>query len=325
MMAYTSMRFLPAPRWLALLLTLLPFAGWAQSACTISQQRASTNVTVATESEADADTVLSIPIRGWGTSLVNCEYSTTVNVKPVMPQLTYVRDVIIAGTTYPAYGWSATSSLVVFRYRIINSLEYYDEPLRLDRETPITFISAGGPIFQLAVGLVARGGPIIEERVDLGVVETSVAGSPSTRLYNSASVDIRPSSHSCRVRTDATVSLAPVQQHQLQRPGDSAAEQAAPARVRCSSAGLVARVRIDDAMDPGNISSVLTAASGTTASGVAVQLLRGGIPLAMGSQWDVTSDFSWIDQDLSARYIRTIDALTPGDIVGEAVITADLK
>lgn len=312
-------------RWLVLLLALLPLAGWAQSSCTVSGQRAATNLVVGTESEAEADTVLSIPIRGFGTSLVNCGYSTTVNVKPDMPQLTYVRDVVIAGTTYPAYGWSATSPLAVFRYRIVNSLENYDEPLRLDRETQITFISAGGPYFQLAVGLVARGGTIIGETVDLGGVETSVAGSPSTRLYNVATVQIHASSPECRGRTDAAVSLQPVRQHQLQRPGDSAAEQAAPARVRCNSAGLVATVRIDDALDPGNKSSVLSAAAGTTASGVAVQLLRGGIPLAMGTQWDVTSDGSWLDQDLSARYIRTTDALTPGDIVGEAVITADLK
>ncbi|WP_295566707.1 hypothetical protein [uncultured Stenotrophomonas sp.] len=310
---------------LLVLLVLFPFAGQAQSSCEVATGNVRPELIVVTGTEANPGEVL-LPLgRPRGTLLFKCDYSSAVEVRPIMPGLKYVQNIVVDGETYRAYEWSTTSPLVVFRYVMEGVVGGYAKPLELERDIVIPFNTSGTVLMYLAVGVIARGGPLVAEIVDVGTVETSVVGDPSIRVSNGALIEIRPSVHSCRVRVDAATSLAPAQQQGLQKPGDTANDQAAPVGARCSSAGLIADVRIEDAMDPGNTSSILTPAVGTSAGGVAIQLLRGGVPLMMGTQWDFTSDTGWSDQDISARYIRTTDALSPGEIVGEAVITANLK
>lgn len=304
----------------------------AQSTCAVQTASSSTDLVVNTENEASAGTVLHGPWPGGATRFRNCKPGEPLQlqIKPMMPGLTYVRDVVIDGLTYPAYGWNATSSLVILGIQVYSGsgLGIWRFPLKIDKTSQQGILA--GPTGEFAVtlrvGLVARGGTIIKETQALGVVETSLLNDPSAVVSNSGSVEVNPAVDSCRVRADgAGVILDPARQPELQRPGDTAGEEPLPARVRCSRDGVVAEVGIDDALDMGNTSSVLTPAAGTSATGVGLQILRNGVPLPMGSRWMFTDGATWTDQGLSARYIRTSDALSAGDIVGEAIITATMK
>lgn len=302
----------------------------AQSTCAVQTASSSTDLVVNTENEAPAGTVLNIPQVGYATRFNNCAPGERLQlqIKPMMPGLAYVRDVVIDGISYPAYGWNATSSLAIFGFQATSGGGIWRFPLTIDKtsQQEIQAGRTGEFAVTLRVGLVARGGTIIKEAQAIGVVETSLLNDPSAVVSNSGSVEVNPAIDSCRVRADgAGVMLDPARQPELQRPGDTAGEEPLPARVRCSRDGIVAEVGIDDALDMGNTSSVLTPAAGTSATGVRLQILRNGMPLPMGSRWMFTDGATWTDQGLSARYIRTSDVLSAGDIVGEAIITATMK
>lgn len=91
----------------------------AQSTCAVQTASSSTDLVVNTENEASAGTVLHGPWPGGATRFRNCKPGEPLQlqIKPMMPGLTYVRDVVIDGLTYPAYGWNATSSLVILDFR----------------------------------------------------------------------------------------------------------------------------------------------------------------------------------------------------------------
>ncbi|MBV6322443.1 fimbrial protein [Duganella violaceipulchra] len=86
---------------------------------------------------------------------------------------------------------------------------------------------------------------------------------------------------------------------------------------------------LTDATDPGNTSNNLSLASGSTATGVALRIVKDGKPLPFGpdsaaagtvNQWLVGQSKRAIDIPLSAQYVST-DVVTVGSVKGAATFT----
>ncbi|NIE64482.1 fimbrial protein [Burkholderia sp. Ax-1719] len=95
--------------------------------------------------------------------------------------------------------------------------------------------------------------------------------------------------------------------------------------------GVNVAVTLTDASNPANRSTTLGAAPGSTAGGVALQIVNGATAVAYGpdsavagnvNQWSAgrTAGGAY-DVPLSAQYVRTSAALTPGTINGVATFT----
>ncbi|MBH1782945.1 fimbrial protein [Stenotrophomonas maltophilia] len=79
-----------------------------------------------------------------------------------------------------------------------------------------------------------------------------------------------------------------------------------------------------DVHDPASTSNTLKAAPGSTANGVAVQILSGGNPVRMKAPWTHgAASGSTLPVPFSARYLRTTGTLRTGSIRGEATLLAD--
>ncbi|PZS65956.1 hypothetical protein A7X75_02850 [Stenotrophomonas maltophilia] len=109
----------------------------------------------------------------------------------------------------------------------------------------------------------------------------------------------------------------------LQRNG-SAGEKSFNVRVSCAASGRRLVLELVDVHDPASTSNTLKAAPGSTANGVAVQILSGGNPVRMKAPWTHgVASGSALPVPFSARYLRTTGTLRTGSIRGEATLLAD--
>lgn len=81
---------------------------------------------------------------------------------------------------------------------------------------------------------------------------------------------------------------------------------------------------LTDANDASNTGSELSPTADSDAQGVRVQLLREGREVQFGQSWQFDSPTGGtLLHEFTARYLHTSDALVPGIIKGQTVLTAD--
>ncbi|MGH8783159.1 fimbrial protein [Paraburkholderia sp.] len=134
----------------------------------------------------------------------------------------------------------------------------------------------------------------------------------------------------CTVTTPSvSVTLPSVNASVLGTVGTTAGNQSFSIGLSCQS-GANVYVTLTDATSPGNTTSNLTLASGSTAAGVKLRVLKsGGSPVSYGpdsavagntNQWLVGASASTTSIPLTAQYIST-GTVTPGTVKGLATFT----
>ncbi len=123
----------------------------------------------------------------------------------------------------------------------------------------------------------SRGGPMHDvARRPAGSLRTTSGGTGGFHRFN---LGFRFRAQTCAV-TPQNVDLDPVDAVTLQRNG-SAGEKSFNVRVSCAASGRRLVLELVDVHDPASTSNTLKAAPGSTANGVAVQILSGGNPVRM--------------------------------------------
>ncbi|WP_329846565.1 MULTISPECIES: fimbrial protein [Stenotrophomonas] len=299
-------------------------------ACKMSVGQAINGITVSVPNDARPDVVI-LPFRQTlrTTSLKDCadDPSFPITLTPASAGLIYVRNVQIDGTSYPAYGWHANSPLIAFRYRLANSFgEMSSGPLNMERSTDVAGWASGYLFMSVEMAILSRGGRMTGVgRVSMGAVGTTFPKFPALQLTNELAGDVEMERETCFM--DAPVAaLRDVSHSDLPNPGDSTAEIDVEVLMLCDALGVV-DLSISDANAPGNRTDQLVPAPGSTAKGVRTQLLYRDVPLAMGAQWEFGAVQSGVDYYIpfKARYIRTSDAIGPGPIKGEAVLSVSYR
>lgn len=240
--------------------------------------------------------------------------------------LTYVRDITDAdGDTHAAYAFSDRSLLIGMRYQIRGAAP---QPLRPGQR--ITMSASNTDTDRVYAGVLIRyflpGGAM--ESVPyryLGTVEAWPASDPSQRLLTPISLGFTVPTVTCTL-ADASHTLEDVVANELAASGSSAKESSFDVAMNCPMDNVDVQLSLADANNPGSSNGQLAPATGTTAGGVQVQLLRNGQPVQFGQAWS----HGWSSKGLqtlpfSARYLRTADPLEPGEVKGEAVLTADYR
>lgn len=127
----------------------------------------------------------------------------------------------------------------------------------------------------------------------------------------------------CTISVEPTVvTLRTVTASELQgNSGTTAGDTPFAIKLSCPAA-LPLKITLD-ATNPFNVNNgVLNTSSGSgAASGVGVQILRGGQPLTLRQAIDVTTSSGPVDIPFSARYYRTGGALQPGSVAATATYT----
>ncbi len=140
------------------------------------------------------------------------------------------------------------------------------------------------------------------------------------------------SSTACTVTSPSpSVPLDPIKASALTGIGSTAGEKSFPITLNCPSAGTKVFITLTDNANPANTSTTLALKSGSTASGVALQVLNQGTPVAFGpdssaagntNQWQAgTSSGGPMDIPLSARYVQTDAKVKAGTVNGVATFT----
>ncbi|HEL2980204.1 TPA: fimbrial protein [Stenotrophomonas maltophilia] len=96
--------------------------------------------------------------------------------------------------------------------------------------------------------------------------------------------------------------------------------------MRCPGPGITVDLSLADANDAAATGSALQPTADSDAAGVQIELLRGGLPVQFGQRWGHGLSIGGNeDLDFTARYLRTGSDIAPGDIKGQAVLTADYR
>lgn len=240
--------------------------------------------------------------------------------------LTYVRDISYDGNTYAAYAFSDRSPLIGLLYQLSDG-----EPLTIRLGAAQTM---SGPVLpstrNINAGVIVRyflrGGAMESVPYQhLGSVEAWPVADSTQRLLSPISLGLDLPVVTCAL-TDHTLVLDDVVANDLAQPGDSAKAVDFDVLMACPSANVDVSFSMADANDASNAGSVLAPASGSDAGGVRVQLLRGGTPLQFGQVWSYGYSAKGSQGiTFQARYLRTPDALAPGAIHGQAVLTATYR
>ena len=243
--------------------------------------------------------------------------------------LTYVRDITYDGATFAAYRMSERSPLIGFVYQlkspIIPSMVW---PLRagLNRIPGLALSSATGVDAGVLARVFLAGGAM--ESVPyhhLGTIVSWPENDPTQRLLHSVAMGFNVPVLTCSL-SDRAVALADVPAGELATVGSTAKDTSVDMSMVCPSANVDVELSLADANDASNVGAALVPAATSTASGVRVQLMRAGAPVQLRQVWRYGYS-SKGDQPIAftARYVRTADALQPGTIIGEAVLTATYR
>ncbi|MDH0190662.1 fimbrial protein [Stenotrophomonas sp. GD03993] len=255
---------------------------------------------------------------------------TAFNIDAPLAGLTYVRDVQLDSYLYKVYSTGPRSPLIGFSFSV--------------RRAGTTF---GGPPIELGVRNRHPGEPLTKTEAmdvdvymviffrggamesipmtDLGTITSSVESDPSQSMQHHVRLEITVPPVTCSL-ANASHTLDDVLANELAASGSNAKESSFDVTMNCPMDNIDVQLSLADANDPGSSNGQLAPAPGTTAGGVQVQLLRGGQPVQFGQAWS----HGWSSKGqqaipFSARYLRTADPLVPGDVKGEAVLTADYR
>lgn len=271
--------------------------------------------------------------RSGGLLFTNCPRVTAIDMHsaPQMAGLTYVRDILFGGHPYPAFGWGPDSPLIVFnihKYSAGAPSGTDNTPYRADATNTFQVTSGHGGDVNMTLSLgyfiYSRGGAMTSVAPTTLSAITTMPGFPANgSLQHSLSFSLVIPARTC-VLSDTALQLSPASANQFPSVGASTGETALNVLMNCPRDGINVKLTLHDALDPGNQGSILTPPPSRGDAGVAVQLLRDGQPVHFGDQWTHADPHAG-DQTiaLTARYVRTAGALTPGSVQGKAILTAD--
>jgi type 1 fimbria pilin len=243
--------------------------------------------------------------------------------------LTYVRDIVYDAQVYPAYQTSPRSPLLIFNHTIgmLNG-SYARTPLRAGEVTRSSFVPSAAGLFASSITIYVffRGGAMESiPATSLGTFEVWSQGDPGNRVRHTVSVQLTVPVLTC-VLSAADHTLDDVSANVLANPGDTANASDVEVVMNCPSANVDVDLSVADANAAGGTNGVLALAAGSNAGGVQIQLLHGGAPVQFGRTW--AHGFSLKGAQaipFTARYLRMPTALVPGEVKGEAVLTATYR
>ena len=323
----------------AVLAVLGAFFSLPSFACTGSGGSDFQTKHVVVQNGGAADVVLTRWMEGntWN-EFAGCGPSQRVAVRftPSMGGLTYVRHVTVDGMSHPAYAWSSTSPLIVFRLfkGAVAQAASANPPQVVSIDAPSDGPGrAGGTssvnnnklYIKLQFALLSRGIPMTGGTLQTlrgQTMLTSHPGAGSIQSMLDLTVDVQ--SRTCTL-SDTTLVLDDVRSHELgSGDGSTAGKKPLNIRMNCPSAGTRVTLKADDTRGSTQMPGQLTPGQSDTASGVRIQLLRNGQPLRFGQTWDFgTAPAGDTLIALEAQYVRFGAAFGAGTITGEARLTAD--
>lgn len=281
------------------------------------------------------------PLTGWkslirfNNSYAGCRHARPVEIRfdPVFTGLRFARHISIDGEAHPAYEWSASSPLIVFRlYSHAFGVASTWTPVSAERSVTLEGTTGGtsigdgnGVTLKVNHALYSRGGPMSPVVADLGG-HSRLANYPAAGiLQHSLHIEYSFLPLSCTLR-DASVLLADVAPSQLARIGATAGNRAIGVQMSCPAAGIPVRLTLTDANGTSGSPGVLAHSPDSTARGVSVQLLRDGKPVQFGQAWDHgTSRQGEQLIAFSAQYLRAGQDLVPGKVGGQALLIAEYQ
>ncbi|MBL5825925.1 fimbrial protein [Serratia fonticola] len=160
------------------------------------------------------------------------------------------------------------------------------------------------------------------------------------RYFLTTPITVIPSKPTCSVSTPSVnVQLGTVSSGSFGGIGTTSIPTAFNISLNCSGGGVgtVAYIytTLTDQANPGNRSSTLPLAPGSTASGVGIQVLKSGVPLSFGpdssaagnpNQWQAgSSGNGTFTIPLSGRYIKTASTISPGTANGKLTFTMNYR
>lgn len=245
--------------------------------------------------------------------------------------LTPVSTITYGGKTYVTYQLSATSPLFFFPISLKTSnpggsggIEYVPTSEGPGTRINIYARADGFVVGTAAVGIVSRAGMQPVPRTRLGKEVVKHTGFPY-EFSQTISLTVNIQQPTCSL-SDAAFTLTEIGADAIRAVGDSSREQTFPVKMQCEAAGIPVKLTLTDANDPAATGSLLKPTAHATAEGVQVELLRNGVPVKLGQQWDHGASGNGEQNiDLQARYTRVPGALKIGDVEGQAVITATYR
>ncbi|MFG6069072.1 fimbrial protein [Stenotrophomonas indicatrix] len=248
--------------------------------------------------------------------------------------LTYEREIAADdGRTYSVYSLGPRSPLIGFVHAVNPPAGSTTRPSQ-DAVIPGQRHRNPGPVSAISepvsvsygVMLFFRGGAMESiPMTSLGTATSWDENDPSQSIQHHLRIEVNVPTLTCTL-ADSSQSLDPVSADLLATPGSTAGEKAVAMAMTCPSANVGVEMVLTDANDAGNVGSLLTPAAASDAGGVQLEMLRAGNPVQFGQRWQHGwSSKGSQDVPFTARYRRTADALQPGTIIGEAVLTATYR
>lgn len=274
-----------------------------------------------------------ILLRGPSGWMSNCDVPRQHRVELSLEGLglTPVSTIDYQGKTYVTYQLSDTSPLFFFpvfvKVRdpgVIGGFELF--PSSLGSTNPV--ISYAVDNHDLAtypqLGVVARRGMQSVRRTQLGTEVVQHTEFPYS-IRHDVFVTVNVQQPTCTL-SNTGFALTDVSADVLRSVGDTSREQPFAVKMQCGTAGVPVRLTLTDSNDPLASGSVLKPTANATAQAVQVELLRNGVPVTLGQQWDhgVSANGSQ-DITLQARYARVAGTLKVGVVEGQAVLTAEYR
>ncbi len=258
------------------------------------------------------------------------------NILPAFNGVSYVRDVEMSEGPAAAYEFGPGSPLLVFEYstRDVGCVEPNGGPCPIDELPYSEFLLAHGVSAELlwavawqrqrigvTVYVFSRGDDkmVSAPRRQVATTTTRVGAAVGRHSFI---LGVRFKSQTCAV-TPQTVTLDPVDARVLDQQ-QNAGEKAFNVGVNCGAVGHPLVLEMSDMHDAASTGDVLTPAPGSTAKGVALQVLHDGAAVRMQHTWHYgTTTGGAIAVPFSARYLRTPAALQVGTIRSEVSVLAD--
>jgi len=307
-------------------------AAASAEACTSAHPGGTTSVTIQTWDDTEADVVVgSWQYNGNASFLWNCGAGETpINVSAAMPDLEYVRNVIVDGETYPAFGVKGRprTPLLVFQYIASDgsgTTFRFPFDVRTTLHFPGSGITGDARLSWMRMATISRGG--LAESLPTTVLGTITYASPNFPAL--VKVDDYDVTANLRTKTctlaDKAVTLQDINLGDLPAAGSTAAEQGFNVVMTCNGQFPV-DLMLTDATQPANTGSRLLPTPKATAQGVRVELLREGAPVVLGQTWTLPQSATGKqDIPVAARYYREAGTYLPGVVEGQAVLTASYR
>lgn len=252
---------------------------------------------------------------------------TAFTINAPLTGLTYVRDVQFGAYLYKLYSTGPRSPLIGFTFGLFESgIPMDGRPITIGTSNrhPGVALAVPGPVTaNVYMEIFFRGGAMESiPMTDLGTITSSVEGDPSQTMRHHVRLQLTVPPSTCTL-ANASHTLDDVLANDLAISGSNAKESSFDVTMNCPMGNIDVHLSLADANNPGSSNGQLAPAPGATAGGVQVQLLRGGLPVQFGRVWS----HGWSSKGsqaipFSARYLRTADPLVPGEVKGEAVLTA---